>query len=477
MSYAPPPQPPRPGGVPPPDVRYRVPVSARPGPPIPPRQRPPSRSPVIAPVLALVGLLIIGGASLWGISLLGIESAEPEDDQTAVVAPASPAPGATAGPITSLTGAGSLGDIDLTSGQNDVGSATAASSDELVRPPEGRRPNVKGTILFARDRDIWAASGQSIDQLTNSRADSSPTWSHNGKQIYFVRTTVKVPNKARKPGKYTFYMGDVMRMDANGGNRKRIYKSLIENPLGQWFSHIVQPDLSPDGKTLALVSDGPDGEGDVVLHTLAAKPNARLRKTRPNSVRDLGHNDPEWSPDGKRIAFTQNQASGTTGKPRIGIYRCKSRKNCEQGKVKYLKFNYANPSWSPEGKWLAVEKTTGTGRDIVIVSADKGDELAGLTNDGDSFAPVVSPDGDQIAYLHRNGVDIDIRVMTLDLDGGAITLVDDVAITNDGGIDAGSTPAWHIPADQLTPRIDVVDSTAPDLTATGDEQTLGSVAP
>jgi Tol biopolymer transport system component len=427
-------------------------------------------------VLALIGLLIIGSASVWGLSLLGIESAEPESEQTAVVAAASSGP-ASATTASTLTGAGSLGDIDITGGQVDGEGATPALGEELVRPPEGRRPNVKGTIVFARDRDIWAASGQSIDQLTNSRADSSPTWSHDGKHIFFVRTTVKDTTKARKTGKYTFYMGDIMRMDANGSDRKRIYKSLIEQPTGLWFSHVLQPDISPDGKTLALVSDGPDGEGDVVLHTLAAKANTRLRKTRPNSVRDLGHNDPEWSPDGKSIAFTQNQASGTTGKPRIGIYRCKSKKNCEQGKVKYLKFNYANPSWSPDGNWLAVEKTTGTGRDIVIVSADKGDQLAGLTKDGDSFAPVVSPDGDQIAYLHRDGVDIDIRVMTLDVTGGDISLLDDSAITNDGGIDAGSTPAWYIPEDQLTPPIDAVEDGAPDLTAGADEQTLGSVTP
>lgn len=466
--------------MPQPNVRYRVPVSSEPGPPIPPRQRPPQRSPVIAPVLALVGLLIIGGASVWGISLLGIDAAEPETDQTTVAIAGAQVAETRVESIGSLSAGGSIGaDLtDIFGGQSDDGSDDPlAFDDNLAQPPEGRRPNVKGTILFARDRNIWAASGQGINQLTSNRSDSAPTWSHNGKHIYFVRTRIEDTTKARLPGKYTFQVGNIVRINANGGDRKRVYESLINQPSGKWFSHVLQPDISPDGRTLALVSDGPDGEGDVVLHTLLVKPGNKLRPTKTRSVQGLGHNDPEWSPDGKRIAFTQNQSRGTIGAPVITIYRCKSKKKCEWGKVSQLKANYAKPSWSPDSTWLAAEKTTGTGRDIVIVSAKRGDELAGLTTDGDSFAPVVSPDGDQIAYLHRDGVDIDIRVMTLAFEGSAITLIDDVPITNDGGIDAGSTPAWYIPQDQLTPRIEAADPVTPNLTATSDEQTLGAVAP
>ena len=482
MSYPPPPPGARPGGVPPPNVRYRVPVSADPGPPIPPRQRPPARSPVIAPILALLGLFIIGGASLWGISLLSIDTVEAEIGATAESGTAAVTPRAgTASVLTSLP-SGVLDDLDDTAEGEPLDGAPTVS-ENLVRPPEGRRPDVKGSILFARDRDIWVASGQNIDQLSSNRTDSEPTWSHDGRHIYFVRTKAKSTTRARAKGKYTFYIGDVMRMNANGGDKKAIYKSFIDQPNAQWFSHVLQPDLSPDGKTLALMSDGADGEGPVVLHTLAARTGANLRSTKVRSIGELGHNDPEWSPDGNRIAFTQNQARGNTGVPRIVIYSCRTRKNCSNGKVKTLKNNYANPSWSPDSSWLAVERTDGTGRDIAIVSARKGDEKARLTTDGNSFAPVVSPDGDQIAYLHRNGVNIDVRIMTLDVSGSGITLIEDVPITTDGGIDPSSTPAWFIPEDQLTPRIadvdavDAADGVAPDVATTSDEQTLGAVAP
>jgi hypothetical protein len=75
--------------------------------------------------------------------------------------------------------------------------------------------------------------------------------------------------------------------------------------------------------------------------------------------------------------------------------------------------------------------------------------LAVLTDDGNSFSPVVSPDGDQIAYLRRDGTDIDLRVMTLDIDErGNITLLSDQPVTIDGGVDGGSSPSWFVARSQ-----------------------------
>ncbi len=86
----------------------------------------------------------------------------------------------------------------------------------------------------------------------------------------------------------------------------------------------------------------------------------------------------------------------------------------------------------------------------MLVNARRGDVRVELTTDGDSFAPVFSPAGDQIAYLHRDGLNIDLRVMTLEIDErGGITMVDDRPVTSDGGIDGASAPSWFIPADEL----------------------------
>jgi Tol biopolymer transport system component len=183
----------------------------------------------------------------------------------------------------------------------------------------------------------------------------------------------------------------------------------------------------------------------------------------------LGHNDPDFNAAGTKIAFTYNEAAGTEGDPKIAIFSCQTKTKCTNGKTKYLRSGYANPSWSPDGKLLAVETTDGSGRDIAIITASKGIERVQLTNDGDSFAPEFSPNGDQIAYLKRNKLNIDVRVMTLDRDErGRITLASDKAVTSDGSADGHSGVSWYIPRNQLNDK-DSVDATETEANDEPDE--------
>ena len=116
-----------------------------------------------------------------------------------------------------------------------------------------------------------------------------------------------------------------------------------------------------------------------------------------------------------------------------------------------------------------METTDGNGRDIAIITADKGIERVQLTNDGDSFAPEFSPNGDQIAYLKRDGLDIDVRVMTLEIgERGKITLVADKAVTSDGTVDGESGVSWFIPPNQLDGSASV-DASEPDASEEPDE--------
>jgi Tol biopolymer transport system component len=387
----------------------------------------------VAPLLALVGLVLIAAASLWAMSFLDATIGETAED-------------ATAAPVTA-EGDGPGSEVDMPTA-DPVPDATAAP---IVEPPSDERADVKGSILFTRAGDIWAASGTSLRRLTQSdsiKSDSSPAWSPDGEHIYFIRTTKRTTSDSRPGGKYTLYPTDLMRVGADGGRPRKVYDALIRQG-GLWFSHVLQPTVGPTG-TVAVVSDGPNGSADeVTLHVINSK-NGRMRKVATGAEPRLGHNDPAFSPDGRKIAFTYNDNAGTTGRPRIGILTCKTRANCSQGRTKYLKPGYANPSWSPDGKLLAVESTDGTGRDIVVVNARRGDVVVELTRDGDSFAPTFSPAGDQIAYLHRDGLAVDLRVMTLEYDErGRISMIEERPVTSDGGIDAHSAPSWFIPPDEL----------------------------
>jgi Tol biopolymer transport system component len=412
----------------------------------------------VAPVLAFVGLLLVAVVSLWAVSQLDGLLGEAAADATPapIVAAAvedTPRPGTTTAP------GASVAPVESGSPTAEPSGLEPTAEPIVVTPPSADRADVKGTILFTRLGDIWAASGTTLTPMTNSsstKADSSPTWSPDGRFIYFIRTTKRELNdgKARFKGKYTLYPTDLMRMKGDGsGKPARVFESLISDSRGQWFRHVRQPTVNKSGTNVAAVSDGNDGvDQEVTLHIINSRSGKMQRVATPTEPA-FGHNDPDFHPDGDKIAFTFNDSIGTNGNPRIGILNCQSKADCTKGKTRYLKSGYANPSWSPDGQLLVVEKIGSGGRDIAIVTS-RGVERVQLTADGDSFSPVFSPGGDQIAYLRRDGADINLRVMTLDVDErDQITLVEDRAVTSDGQLDGQSGPSWYIPRDELPGRV------------------------
>ena len=82
-----------------------------------------------------------------------------------------------------------------------------------------------------------------------------------------------------------------------------------------WHSWIREPVVSPDGTTLAMVSDRPNPSvSDVVLqfYDLTTKKSTipKIAETPP-----LGHQDPTWRPDGKVLLYVRNGRDGARGAP------------------------------------------------------------------------------------------------------------------------------------------------------------------
>jgi dipeptidyl aminopeptidase/acylaminoacyl peptidase len=355
-------------------------------------------------------------------------------------------PASAAGPDPTAT-AGGLGSDDPGEDPGDPTSRPVAptpnASVVITAPPEDRA-EVRGTILFVRTGDIWAASGESLRQLSDKGTDSWPIWAADGSRIFFYETRRKVaqaPYQGRF-SKITLYYPVLMSMAPDGSDRQQILSSLYDlqgPPDAKYFFQMLQMDMSPDGRTFALVSDMPNPfETDITLSTLPVT-GGDVRNLDVKRGRGFGHNDPDWSPDGTRIAISYNGRSGSVGTPRVAVYTLAT---------KTLKFvgprGYANPSWSPDGRYLVVERTDGKGRDIAILDVATGDVVNQVTADGNSFAPAFSPDGTQIAYLRVNGQAIDLRILTLGPDGN-LQVIDDKAITRDGSIDPGSSLAWSMP--------------------------------
>ncbi len=306
---------------------------------------------------------------------------------------------------------------------------------------------VPGSIVYAKDGNIWLQSSGQATQLTTGGNDSMPSFTSDGSNVLFIRTRLMHGRwpVLGVPATYTMDVPSVMEVPVAGGNPTRILDGLYSPPgSSTWMNWIREPVLAPNGRTLAIATDLPNPtQGDVVLKFYDLKTH-RLSDPGLPEVAPLGHQDPAWSPDGKVLAYVYNNRDGANGAPQIyGYTPATGRTRAISGP------GYLHPSWSPDGMYLAVTKTSAYGTDVAIINASTGAEVTLLTNDGASWAPAWSPAGDQIAFLHLSGQVVDLQLVTLKGPYGDWTAGETLSLTQSAGLDSISHPDWFVPADQI----------------------------
>ena len=388
---------------------------------------------VLAPVLSVIGLLLIGVIT-WNL----------------------------------LNGEVPFGVGGSTSdGGNVVGPArTAAPSNVVVVPEEAA---FEGSIVYAKGGNIWVQTNEDAKQLTSSGGDSMPSWSPDGQWIFYIRSTNEDgywPFKGGPPNHYAISVPDLMRVRSDGSAEpEQLATGFIKDGRLKWSAWMRQPVLGPDGKTIALVTDAPKpADSNVVLQFF----DMETKKLRRAGVREsgvLGHQDPEWRPDGRLLLYTQNGRDGSRGAAMIMRYDTREKKARALTAAGYMQ-----PSYSPDGSYFAATRTTALGTDVVIMDARNGAQLLRVTDDGASFAPTWSPAGDGIAFLHIVGQTVDLRLAKLDGAAPSWTVKETIDLTEVSGLDAASRPDWFIPAELLpatppppsvTPSASAAPSTSP----------------
>ena len=383
----------------------------------------------IAPVLSIVGLLLVLVVSL---NLLGVD--------LKIGTPVTGGDGGNGGTVT----------------------RTPAPSNVVLPEPEAA---FAGSIVYAKGGNIWIQTGDEVRELTTAGTDSMPSWSPDGKTIYFIRTTQEIgvwPAQGQDR-RYQMTIPNLMAIKADGSAKpERLRTGKFKKKGDTWFYWMRQPVLSPNGKTFALVSDGPDPtKSDVVLQFWD---QTTKKSSYPDvtEIPPLGHQDPAWRPDGKQLFYVRNGREGAKGAPII--YRWDVVKKTS---TPVTGPGYLEPSFSPDGKYIAATRINAFGSDVVILDAVRGRELLRLTTDGASWAPTWSPKGDAIAFFHIDGQIVDLKEVVLEGTAPNWTIAETKALTNVSGLDGSSRPDWFIPADELpaTPAPTLPASASPSPSA------------
>jgi TolB protein len=260
-------------------------------------------------------------------------------------------------------------------------------------------PASNGLIAFRSDRDgdaevftVDATTGHATKVTDDvAIADLSPAWSPDGRRIAFVRRT----GDRGRP--------DLFVVGASGRGRVR----LTRTPTAE-----RDPSWSPDG-TAIVYSARTSPTGPFRLFRANADGSGRTQLTRQR--RGSADRSPAVSPDGSRIAFVSDRDGGFPEIYLIGPNGRRLRRMTTNAFVE------GNPTWTPDGAHLLVERCCPGGTSDLI-SIDVATRVATNVTDTPTvmeFDPTVSPDGSMVAYaaFERDRANLDIWAARIDGSG------------------------------------------------------------
>lgn len=267
--------------------------------------------------------------------------------------------------------------------------AVHAVADELEYWITGVRGIAATRIVFERAGRIWQvdSDGANAIPLTGAVGAMSPTWHPHGTYVAFAARGERDLQ--------------ILLRDTTGNTRV-----VAGSPGAQYFS----PAFSPDGSTLVYARAGEDGGTDL----FAINPFGNGPPRKLTVGRGRASNSPTFSPDGSQIAYMSDRggtqeiyvsdADGTNAQI-LTPFRFGDQKE------------RSGPDWSPDGRLIAFQgKIDGLFQVFTVSPRERVPRQ--YTNQGNNEDPSWAPDSRHLVFTStRTGVR---QLFVLDIESGRV---------------------------------------------------------
>ena len=305
----------------------------------------------------------------------------------------------------------------------------------LLSPMLSSPAGAQNTIAFVRNGDVWLMNPDGTNQRPHvaniGNASGHMSWSPDGKLIAFGRR------------------GSVqIRYPAGGGGQHAAYDlfyAFIDSTNNFWMGitetlGAQQPTWSSDGSKIAFTYDLNATQANATWPNYQIgiyNVNSRKLDTLdlPKGSKLLNAMAPSFSPDGTRLACVIGEFEGSSLNPRgLVIINASGVKESYDQLLEEAKANpkATAPSWSPDGKWIAYISNDLTTQGLFIVKSD----LTGVKKIWEPkgaqtlySAPSWSPDSKQLVFGTNNKA-----IYKINVDGTGATLI--------SGPGSDEYPAW-----------------------------------
>ncbi|MEW6125874.1 MAG: S41 family peptidase [Acidobacteriota bacterium] len=236
------------------------------------------------------------------------------------------------------------------------------------------------TIVFEHDFGIWKLEVAS-KKVTPIKIDIAAETQENLAEYRDFNSQVDDYDLAPSSRRIAFSIhGEIFTAPTDEGDLKQITDS-------PWRDK--DPQYSPDGKWIAFISDQ---SGREELYVAASDGSDDPQKISDFDSLKFSF---AWSPNSKEIAFNASDN-------KLRKYNLDAKQTVELTQSKFG--NISQPAWSPDGKWIAYSKADQTRtNDVYLISASGGEERKVTFDSYADVNPQFSHDGKKLYFARNEG--------------------------------------------------------------------------